>query len=254
MRFPSSFATEALALENVATSGWRLWPPLEWTRVSIELSGWDYGGPNGTFDANGYAGPEGVVIGGDGADIVCLLVRPGSCDLAETVFRWDHETATFTRLAARLAELPELLEVHGDSLLFDPSTCPRRARAARSSRVVSVVDAVCKFCGSEMKPGSRCGVCARNASDEPEEDASLEIASRLLRTLLEAKRIELGRPSEVSRLCSELATVIEASSSVDAAATAACALLVDDSAVSDLFADDDEVAHMLRSLGRDAFD
>ena len=244
--FPPSFAPAAAALAGVASLGWRLWPPEEWSRVSTELSGWDYGGPNGAFDEDGYAGPEGVVIGGDDAgNIVCLLAAPGSRELAEAVFRWEHETATFTQIAARMAELPELLEALGDSLLEPPSSTRSNADAPAAT------GALCTFCGTELA-GSRCGVCSRSAGDPPEEDAAAQTASRLLLALLDAKLVELERPSEILRLSADVAEVLDASPHPDEAAAAIGQRLIADSSVRDLFASDAEIAHVLRVIGRRA--
>lgn len=241
--FPSSIEAAA-GLDRAARLGWRLWPPHEWTRVSSELSGWDYGGPRGTFDERGYRGPEGVVIGGnDAGNVVCLLATGRSPDLGEAVFHWDHETAEFTQLAARMSELPELLEGLADSLL------PAHSVDSASSRVsVVATDDICRFCGTERRGRTRCGVCSRDVDEQPENDASENLAAQLLLTLVREERLDLEQPSEFQHLCSGLAQVLDACSGPDEAAQACCCFLLEDPAVRDLFADDREVARLLRTL------
>ncbi|HZF50635.1 MAG TPA: SMI1/KNR4 family protein [Polyangiaceae bacterium] len=243
--FPPSLR-EVASLAGVETSGWRLWPPQEWTRVSAELAGWDYGGPRGSFDHNGYAGPDGVVIGGDdGGNVVCLLVEAGSSALGQPVFRWDHTTAELTQLAACVSELPELLERRAGRLLAEgapdsPSYFSRPDLAA--------LDEVCRFCGSGMQGGATCPVCLRTSMEAPEHDRSRNLASKLLARLLQANQLELDRPSELGRLCGELAGLFDEHADVGAAASECCRMLIDDPAVRDLYADDGDVEKLLRSL------
>ena len=243
--FPPSFRAVG-SLAGVETSGWRLWPPHEWTRVSAELAGWDYGAPRGSFDQNGYAGPDGIVIGGDdGGNVVCLLLESDSRKLGEPVFHWDHGTAEFKQLAARMSELPELLDRRGELLL---SQVAAGSSSYFSRPDLAKVDEVCRFCGSGMQGGTKCLVCFRDATEAPEQDSSRGLASKLLARLLQANLLELDRPSELGRLCSELAELFDKHSDVGDAASECCRLLVDDPAVRDLYADDEDVEVLLRGL------
>lgn len=242
--FPGSFRA-VIELAEVETSGWRLWPPDEWTLVSAELSGWDYGGARGAFSESGYVGPDGVVIGGDdGGNVVCLLVKSGTKELEEAVFYWDHDTADFEQLAARVGELPEVLARRAEMMLAEDA--PRASYFSRQE--LATADDVCTFCGSGMQGSTTCLVCSRTSEEAGEQDSSRALASMLLARLLQTKLIELEKQTELDRLCSVLADLFDRHGDAGDVASECCRLLVDDPGVRDLFADDEDVEKLLREL------
>ncbi len=79
-----------------------LWAPDEWKLIGDELQGWNYGaGVHGTFDTNGYRGPQGVVVGAHYADLICLWASTQPPRTLEPLLRlWDHELAEFEPIDA----------------------------------------------------------------------------------------------------------------------------------------------------------